>query len=41
VDVYEGSPQTIMAFFILPIKVGVLAFILKVFLFTFKDLHSV
>jgi NADH-quinone oxidoreductase subunit N len=39
-DVYEGSPQPIMAFFILPIKLGVLIFIFKLFLFTFKDLYT-
>jgi len=38
-DVYEGSPQTIIALFILPIKIAVLGFMFKLFIFSFKDLH--
>ena len=37
-DVYEGSPQTILAFFVIPIKISVLGFIFRIFIFTFKDL---
>jgi NADH-quinone oxidoreductase subunit N len=39
--VYEGSPQPIMAFFVLPIKIAVLAFVFKLFYATFKDVHDI
>jgi NADH-quinone oxidoreductase subunit N len=37
--VYEGSPQPIMAFFILPIKISVLVFIFKITATVLKDLY--
>lgn len=40
-DVYEGSPQTIIGLFVLPIKIAVLAFVFKIFLFTFRDLYFI
>lgn len=39
--VYQGSPQTIMALFILPIKIAMLAFIFKLFINTLKDLYFI
>jgi NADH-quinone oxidoreductase subunit N len=40
-EIYEGSPQTVMALFVLPIKFAVLIFICKLFLFVFKDLYFI
>jgi NADH-quinone oxidoreductase subunit N len=40
-EVYEGSPQTVMALFVLPVKFAVLIFICKLFLFVFKDLYFI
>jgi len=40
-EIYEGSPQTVMALFVLPIKIAVLIFIFKLFLCVFKDLYFI
>jgi len=40
-EIYEGSPQTVMALFVLPIKFAVLIFLFKLFLFVFKDLYFI
>ena len=38
--VYEGSPQPIMAFFVLPIKIAVLTFFFKFFCVVLKDIYN-
>lgn len=37
--VYEGSPHNITALFILPIKIGVFGFFIKLLGFVFKDIY--
>lgn len=40
-SVYEGSPYPVMAFFVLPIKTAVLAFVFKVFYYVLKDIYNI
>jgi len=40
-SVYEGSPFPVMAFFVLPIKTAVLAFVFKIFYTVLKDIYNI
>lgn len=38
-EIYEGSPNAVMAFFVLPVKIATLAIFIKLFTSVFKDLY--
>lgn len=38
-EIYDGCPQVIMAIFVLPVKIAVLAFFYKLFIVTFKNIE--
>lgn len=38
-EIYEGSPNPVMAFFVLPVKIATLAIFIKLFTSVFKDLY--
>ena len=40
-SVYEGSPFPVMAFFVLPVKAAILAFVFKLFYTVLKDIYSI
>jgi NADH:ubiquinone oxidoreductase subunit 2 (subunit N) len=39
--VYEGCPQPILAFFILPLKIGIFGFVANIYIYVLKDLHYI
>lgn len=40
-EIYDGCPQVIMAIFVLPIKIAVLAFFYKLFIIILKDIEMI